>query len=275
MYKNFILCLVCVFMMIGLNACKPDAIEYNSNSGFNGSRDSSTQLLIDNVMSETIDAAIGNNEDWYYVMVQQDGFITASVLFDNPSGIVGTLTIYDGFGRPIETETLNHPSQNIHTLPRIEVKPSENDRYFVAIKVTEGKSTYSIEAKFELPPEPEVAPVIVENTPKPTPKSSCVPADKCKSGQNCCKEKDKPAPENVKIVQGSIVVSTPREGGIIDIRISGLGTKNGIKVGMKATLHGLNRKVELYSCKASTCNGTVKATTEELSRYGTVDVVVE
>lgn len=279
MFRNVIALLATVFLVLVLAACKPETPEYNSNSGFDGSRDSASQLMIDNVKSDTIDATLGDNEDWYYLIAQNDGFITINLFLDSAAEIEGSFAVHDGFGRPIQSETLNKVPQSLHVLPRFEVKT--NERYFIAVKANSGKSTYSVEAKFEFPPEPEPDPIIVDDTPVQTTtptKQACIPIEKCKPGQNCCKAK-KPAedevPANAKIVQGSIVVSTPREGGIIDIRINGLGSKNGVKVGMKAFLHGLNRKVELYSCKTTSCNGTVKATAEELSRYGTVDVVVE
>ena len=275
MFRKVIALLASASILLILAACQPDVIEYNSNSGLDGSRDSASQLLIDHVKSDTIDATIGDHEDWYYIIAQAEGFLTTQLFLDTPTAVKGTFTIHDGFGRQLETVSFDGSSTNINTLPRIEVKAKE--RYFVALKVTEGKSTYSVEAKFELPPEPEVIPEVVEDKPTRTTKSSCVPADRCKSGQNCCKPKkqEEEVSANAKIVKGSIVVSTPRENGIIDIRISGIGSKTGVKAGMKATLRGLNRNVELYSCKSSSCNGTVKASTEELARYGTVEVVVE
>ena len=279
MFRNIFTLLVAVFLVLAVTACKPDAPEYNTNSGYDGTRDSASQLLLDNVKSDTIDATNGDNEDWYYFLAKEDGFITVNLFLDAPAEIEGSFTVHDGFGRPIQNDPLAKSPQSLHVLPRFEVKA--NERYFIAIKAINGKSTYSIEVKFELPPTPEPDPVIVDDTPDPTPtKQACIPADKCKPGQNCCKSKktndnDDAVPANAKIVQGSIVVSTPREGGIIDIRINGLGSKHGVKVGMKAYLHGLNRKVDLYSCKSSSCNGTVKATSEEIARYGTVDVVIE
>ncbi len=267
-------------MLLSLSACTTDPIAYNSNSGFDGTRDSASQLLIDVNKVDDIDAPAGDNEDWYYFIPKEEGFVKVSVFVDDPNKMVGSLTVFDGFGRSLNNQSIN-TVQSIQELPKINVKGDE--RYFVALKVTEGKSTYTIAANFELPPPPEVEPEIVEdthvNTTKPSSnKPKCVPADKCKAGQNCCKPKatsEDGIPEGAKTVRGTIVLVTPREGEISDIKINGLGSSKNVKAGMKAYLRGLNRKVDLYSCKTTFCNATVKATSEELARYDTVDVVLE
>lgn len=260
------------------SACAPDKVEYNSNSGYDGTRDSASQLLVDTNKVDDVDADAGDNEDWYFFVPKEEGFINVSVFFDSPNNIVGSITVFDGFGRTLNNFSIN-ASQNIQDLPKIEVKADE--RYFVAIKITTGKSTYTIAANFELPPAPEVEPTIVTHSSSSasdnTAKTKCVPADKCKAGQKCCKPRqttDDAIPEGAKTIKGNIVLVTPREGEITDIKINGLGTSKGVKPGMKAYLRGLNRKVDIYSCKTTSCQATVKATSEELARYDSVDVVL-
>ena len=253
-------------------------IPYNSNSGYNGARDSASQLLIDTNKTEDVNPPEGDNEDWFYFKPDEEGFSKVSVYFDNPAELDGTLNIYDSFGRPLQNVAINK-NQNIQETEKFPVK---DERYFVAIKVNAGASSYTVNVGFELPPPPVIENEVVEDesnaSASASKKQKCVPADKCKKGQRCCKTPSAPAddgiPEGATVVKGTIILVTPREGEISDIKISGLGSKKGVKKGMKAYLRGLNRKVDIYSCATTFCNATIKATSEELARYDSVDVVV-
>ena len=123
--------------------------------------------------------------------------------------------------------------------------------------------------------------VCVEAPKESGPRNRCVPIEKCKKGQNCCKPKttkpvadDDDIAEGEKTVQGTIVLVTPRGDGIADVKINGIGSKNHVKKGAKAYLRGLKRKVNIYSCLNVSCQATIKATSDELQKYDRVDVVV-
>ena len=158
-----------------------------------------------------------------------------------------------------------------------------NERYFAAIKLDKGSTSYTVSATFEFPPPPVVLVDEDDNSSGGQKTSTkCIPIDKCKPGQNCCKPKNNNSsndgntiPPGAKTIRGTIVLVTPREGEISDIKINGLGSSKQVKPGMKAILRGLNRKVDIYSCKTTFCNATIKATSEELSRYDSVEVVLE
>ncbi len=252
--------------LIVLPACAPDEIAYNSNSGFNGTRDSASQLQIDTNVTEDINAPTGDNEDWFFFNPKEAGSAKLSVFFDSPSNLEGTVNIYDGFGRPLQTININK-SQNIQESTPFEVNP---ERYFVAIKTTAGQSSYTIRVDFTLPEPPAIEPddssVSVASNEQP---SSHHSKSKKTSSDSAG------IPEGAKTIKGSIVLVTPREGDVSDIKISGIGTNKGVKPGMKAYLRGLNRKVDIYSCKATSCNATVKANSEELARYDSIDVVID
>lgn len=264
--------IIIVALLMGCNT----EVAYNSNSGFNGSRDSAAQLLVDTSKVDNINAPIGDNEDWFYFAPQAEGFITLSVFFDNPKGLKATVIILDGFGRTLHAKTTQE-DQNIYEFDKFAVKP---ERHFVAIKCTEGQSDYTLRADFSLPPPI----VIIEEIPEPDTSSGtrpvstkCIPADRCKPGQKCCVVKTV-AEDGIgaeeKTVKGTIVLVTPRGGELSDVKISGIGQKNNIKPGAKAYLRGLKRKVDIYACQRTFCNATIKATSEDLVRYDTVDVVI-
>lgn len=278
MYRSLIpICILC--LALGLVACKPEEIAYNSNTGHDGSRDSATQLLINSPRTDSVSAPEGDNEDWYYFVPQELGLITLSVSIDKTTDMEAQILLLDAFGRTINTIGITQ-GQTLFEFPTFDVKP---ERYFVAIKCKKGASPYSIRAVFSLPPPPVVVePPVVENEPS----KRCVPQSRCneKRGDRCCKPKDpvKPEvedetviPETAKTVTGTIVLITPREDALADIKISGIGKKNNVKSGSKAVLRGLKRKVDIYACQTTYCNATVKATTADLERYDKVEVVVD
>ncbi|MBQ9817763.1 MAG: hypothetical protein IJM59_09940 [Proteobacteria bacterium] len=283
MRKHSLITIAAVVAALALASCNKE-IEYNSNTGHDGSRDSASQLLVndgkaDNTKVDDISAPDGDNEDWFYFMPPEDGLVTVNAYVDQPQKIIMTITVMDSFGRPIHSIETNK-SDNVYSFPQIEVKP---ERHFISFVTRDGKSSYSVRADFELPPVIEEPPApVIDDTPqvsgpKPSPKP-CVPADKCRPGQKCCKAKAAPEEEDEavpeKTVKGTIVLITPRGNDLADIKINGIGSKNNVKKGAKAYLRGLKRKVDIYDCKTNFCMATVKANSDELAQHDTVDVVV-
>ena len=111
-------------------------------------------------------------------------------------------------------------------------------------------------------------------------KKKCVPVDKCKpeKGDKCCADNNSNTDgigADEKTVTGTIVLVTPRDSNVADVKISGLGSNKGVKKGAKAYLRGLNRKVDIYDCKTTYCMAAIKASSDELTHYDKVDVVVD
>ena len=243
--------------------CTEKPIEYNSNSGVNGSRDKASQLLIDTSYTEDISAPKGDNEDWYYFVPPEEGFITVRTFVDNPQSLIATITIRDSFGKPVNSMTTNH-SDNAYEFAKFEVKP---ERYFVSLITTDGESNYTLRADFELPPPP----VVIDDTPTDTPSK---PTTRPRTPNGNTTPVTDPDPVKPTIT-GTIVLVTPRGENLSEIKVNGIGKTKGVKAGAKAYLRGLNRKVDLYKCLNTSCTGTVKATSEELTHYDKVDVEVE
>lgn len=261
-----------------LLACGPKEIPYNSNTGYDGSRDSASQLLVNTSKVDNINATIGDNEDWFYFMPQENGSIKVSVFFDNPKELDANVSILDGFGRTMQTQSMR-AGQNIYEFESFDVK---TERHFIAVKCTKGHSDYTLRADFSLPPPPpeiipEEEPEVETRTSSRPASTRCIPADRCKPGQKCCIAKTVPDDEirpDEKTVKGTIVLVTPRGGELSDVKISGIGQKTKVQPGAKAYLRGLKRKVDIYACQRTFCNATIKASSEDLVRYDTVDVVV-
>lgn len=309
MFKKLLVMSAAVSALFAFTSCNKD-IEYNSNTGGDGSRDTASQLLINTPKTSDISAPEGDNEDWYYFAPQENGFAKVILVIDNPRDVVINYSVMDNFGRPLQVMTTNGTT-NLYEISEF---PVQKEHYFVALKTTEGKSTYTIKAEFRLPdPEPDCeigtyacagsvlqectknglvevmtcegsSPVCDADAGECRAKKSsgrshakCVPANKCKAGQNCCKPTgdEEGIGEGEKTVRGTIVLVTPRSGDLADVKINGLGQKKGVKKGAKAYLRGLKRKVDIYDCKTTYCMATIKATSEELTHYDTVDVVVE
>ena len=73
--KRSILFVCACALGLGLGACSK-TIEYNSNSGYDGSRDSASQLLVNTSKVDDLSAIDGDNEDWFYFTPPEKGFIT-------------------------------------------------------------------------------------------------------------------------------------------------------------------------------------------------------
>lgn len=144
--KRSILFVCACALGLGLGACSK-TIEYNSNSGYDGSRDSASQLLVNTSKVDDLSAIDGDNEDWFYFTPPEKGFITVRANVDNPSAIVMSIEILDGFGRTLHSMTTNS-SKSVYEFIKFEVEP---ERYFIALKTREGKSPYTIRADFEVP----------------------------------------------------------------------------------------------------------------------------
>lgn len=277
MFKKSIIFIAAALAILNFAACSA-GIEYNSNSGHDGSRDSATQLLVNSNKVDDLSAMDGDNEDWYYFNPPEKGLVTVSLFVDQPQNIAINISVMDGFGRTLHAMPTDK-TKNVYEFDKFDV---EADRYFIAVKTKEGKSSYTLKADFEVPAPPMPEPEIItetESAPETqTRKPSCVPADKCKSGQKCCKPKQTDSSDEIssseKTVKGTIVLVTPRGNDLTDIKISGIGNKNNVQKGAKAVLRGLKRKVDIYQCHTTFCMATVKASSEELANYDTVDVVV-
>ena len=224
--------------------------------------------MVNSEHTEDISAPQADNEDWYYFVPPEEGLITVKTYIDRPQSIIVNITIRDSFGTPINTLQTNH-SENTYTFPQFEVKP---ERYFISLITTDGESSYTIRPDFEVPPPPVIEePVIDEPTPSPQP-------SKCK-GSSCKKTPaSDPTPEGTdptRTITGKVVLVTPRGENLCEIKINGVGKNKGGKAGAKAYLRGLNRKVDIKKCLNTSCTGTIKATSEELSHYDQVDVEID
>ena len=280
------LCALC----FGLSACSPTQVEYNSNSGTNYSLSTATTIALDTLNTAELNAPDGNNEDWYGFSVQENGFITLDFSADKPSDLIFDVSLMDSFSRPLDAVTTND-IEHVYTFEKREAEPGN---YFISVVTNmekkygddssdgdhyrSGVSQYTVSVKFELPePEPEFVP-----EPEPEPEEvdtknakKCVPADKCKSGQNCCKPKKTATPvAEEKILSGNIVSITP-QGDKVIIKIAGFGTKKGVRKGATGKLHGSSIEAYIYSCAENACQATVEASGDDVKRYRTVDVVVK
>ena len=247
-------------------SCSTD-VPYNSNSGDNGSRALAAAIELNQEVTDDVSAITGDNEDWFFFNPTEQGFVTVSIVVDEPSAISLSISLYDSFGRELQTRE-SSPDSNIYLLDKFEVSA---DRFFIAVKTVKGASKYTIKAAFELPVVETPEEVVDENT--EVQQASCVPADKCKAGQKCCRPRTsqqaaptEPAPVSeeispeAKTIKGTIVLVTPRGDDLSDVKINGIGLKKNVKPGMKAVLRGLKRKVDIYKCLNTSCQATIRAT---------------
>jgi len=263
-------------------ACASGGAEYNSNPSTNGTLSTATTVAFDKVVASKLDAPAGTNEDWYAFEVRENGFVQLNFFVEEPKHLLFDVSLLDSFGRPLDSVTTN-ASEQTYVFDKREMEP---DRYFISVATNMGKeygdedckgvSPYTVSVHFEVPPPPEPEPQEVE--PEPEQKAEkCVPADKCKAGQKCCKPKKAPAPAAVEetVVTGNIVSITPQAGGKVVVKISGIGTKKGVRKGATGKLQGSSLTAYIYSCAENACQATIEASSDEVKRYKSVDVVVK
>ena len=75
MFRTIVAITATLTAALWLSSCSKE-IEYNSNSGYDGSRDSASQLLVNTSKVDDVSAPDGDNEDWFYFMPPSDGLVT-------------------------------------------------------------------------------------------------------------------------------------------------------------------------------------------------------
>ena len=267
-------------------ACTQKEVGYNSNSGLDGVRDTASQLYLNTSQDDRCNAEEGDNEDWRYMLIEEPGLLHVSVRVDNPR-MEADLYLHDGFGRPVDRLNVTE-SSDFYEFDPLEVPVG---RYYFRIACLKGQSVYTVSAAFDQPEvvaEPSTV-YVVEPDPEPEPVKPRKRDKKEKKVEKKPKETapvikiapPEPEPEPVvesdnppKSVVGTITLVTPGDSGKAKVVIRGIGKKYGITKDMRGTLKGRGKKVSLFSCESTKCQGIVEADEEELKEYDKVEFLV-
>jgi hypothetical protein len=211
-------------LAVGCKPKAPPAFDADAKSGPDGKRVGARSLLPNNPMTDQVDYAGQDQTDWYMVQLPgKPGVLTADVSWASATADVA-IDIFDEAGTQLAASAPSPGAKAKTLLAKIEKVPGT---YFIRVwAANQGDATtYTLTAKWELPPEPVATP---EEPPPPPPVHK-----KEKKEKPARAEKDA-MPKSESSIQGRIV-SAYREGEGLTLQID-KGSSAGIKAGMRGTV---------------------------------------
>jgi hypothetical protein len=147
-------------------ACGSVAPSVDGQSEGDQDRDLARAVFLDHTVTDRIDGNAGDNTDWKYVDVVEQGELQITVSVDRPDGLEGAeVVFYDEFGGLLKRHPVE-PSENIYRLA-LDVEKIPN-KFFVRTFTKGGESPYTVGARLA-PPPPPPAPVVSPPPPPPEP----------------------------------------------------------------------------------------------------------
>lgn len=153
-----------------LSAC--GGVPVDANTGGDGVRDQAMGLFINEAsITDSIDGDDGDNTDWRYVDVSEEGRLTLNIAFDRPEKLVGAeVSLHDEFGGRLEREVVAANRGSYVFAQEVAKAPT---RFFIRVFTETGRSAYSIGASQSIkpapPPPPPPPPPPVYEEPEPSP----------------------------------------------------------------------------------------------------------
>jgi hypothetical protein len=132
-------------------------------------RDRALAVFIDRSVTDRLDGDNGDNTDWKYVDVIEQGKLKITVSLDHPENIdQGEVELTDEFGSRLDRAVIE-PNQPVYVFNQQIRKPT---KFFVKIFARHGGTPYTVGSALELP-EPTV--VAAPAPPPPPPMEPAVP----------------------------------------------------------------------------------------------------
>ena len=128
-------------------------------------RDQALAVYVDRTVTDRLDAGDGDNTDWKYIDVVEQGRIRVAVSVDTPDRLKkGELAFFDEFGNRIDRFLVTGNQTSYVFATEVEKIPN---KYFVRFFADDGSSVYSVGATLSLkpsapPPKPYAGPVVEE-----------------------------------------------------------------------------------------------------------------
>jgi hypothetical protein len=129
-------------------------------------RDRALAVFIDRSVTDRLDGDNGDNTDWKYVDVIEQGKLKITVSLDHPENIdQGEVELTDEFGSRIDRAVIE-PNQPVYVFNQQIRKPT---KFFVKIFARHGGTPYTVGSALELPPPPPEPTVVAAPAPPPPP----------------------------------------------------------------------------------------------------------
>ncbi|MFZ4734743.1 MAG: hypothetical protein ACOYM9_02300 [Bradymonadia bacterium] len=162
---------LCFAALLGCGSVGPSM---DSAEG-DGERDRALAIFVDHSRTDRIEPSKGDQTDWSYVDVVDQGRLKLTVSIDSPERLeAGEVEFFDEFGNQL-SQTRIEDNQTLYVFTT-EVKKVPN-KFFVRVFAKGGGSPYTLGAAVDLPPPPP-EPVVVAAPPPPPPQEPIVPRAK-------------------------------------------------------------------------------------------------
>jgi hypothetical protein len=155
-----------VLTLVALVASGCGGAQLDSRTGGDGVRDQAMGLFVnESSITDGLDGDDGDNTDWRYVDVTDEGRLTVTVSVDKPEQLGGAeVSLHDEFGGRLERQLVAGNRGTFTFAQEVEKSPT---RFFVRIFAEGGRSSYSVGAMQSIRPSKVVAPPPVVVAPPP------------------------------------------------------------------------------------------------------------
>ncbi|MFN3202994.1 MAG: hypothetical protein ACE366_31665 [Bradymonadia bacterium] len=135
-------CLITACLCLPLSGCGEVEVKPDSASGEDKERPGAKRLRMETLTDDYLSAKEGDNTDWKYVKVEQQGILQLTVYWDNRD-VDAIIDVRDRFGALLDSR--KHSSELEKDKIELRVKPGT---HFVRLFTEGGKSVYTINAEF-------------------------------------------------------------------------------------------------------------------------------
>lgn len=150
-------------------ACGSVAPSVDGRSEGDQDRDLARGVFLDHTVTDRLDGGEGDNTDWKYVDVAEQGTLRVTVAVDRPDSLRDAeVVFYDEFGGLLKRHPVE-PQENVYVF-ELDIEKIPN-KFFVRAFTKDGSSTYTVGARLT-PPPPPPAPVA---SPEPPPAPPTAP----------------------------------------------------------------------------------------------------
>jgi hypothetical protein len=178
--------------LVAVAGCGAVPSNLDSSDEGDNERDRAMAVFIDRSVTDRLDGDNGDNTDWKYVDVVEQGKLKITVSLDHPESVQqGEVELTDEFGSRLDRSVVED-NQPVYVFNQDVRKPT---KFFVKIFARHGNTPYTVGSSLEMPPPPaEPTVVAAPAPPPPPPMEPAVPRAKPKPGPPAVKPAPGPAP---------------------------------------------------------------------------------
>lgn len=153
-------------LVVSVAACGAVPSNLDSSDEGDNERDRAMAVFIDRSVTDRLDGDNGDNTDWKYVDVVEQGKLKITVSLDHPESLdQAEVELTDEFGSRIDRSVVE-ANQPVYVFDQQVRKPT---KFFVKIFAKHGGTPYTVGSSLEMPPPPPEPTVVAAPAPPPPP----------------------------------------------------------------------------------------------------------